>query len=430
MRSNVVKDGENINRELCAQLNKFADKALVKLNDGEVSRYDPRLSKRITYDRNTFDSNAIEEDFNFSFRVSFTGVLFSFIDRAPSEIAVLSMKKIEAMSQWNRLRSKDATSALSIQWVQFDNHCPNAPFPVAFCPQMCHDIDKDEENALHDPFLSVGVIIAAKHKSNILVSAEILLKPNAYANIISYIFFSLINFQCVKGITVSLRDISIGVDIALILRLQHFFLCIFNQLDRYRAEKNDALLNIHSRTVSDNFGVWHLPLFEKINRLRTSFTGTKKGEYRLYFEALTIMPFTAKLSVAPAVALSSAQAALEGPEASAIHAAVRKGDLFVDEKAAGVLGVKIGSKNLTAFAVIRGIFKSILVDSLLKCDDVSLHFSGLVISNHLSTIPQLRILVGQHYLSVLKRNVPALLGSLAAFGNPVGLIRGFGDGVA
>lgn len=140
-------------------------------------------------------------------------------------------------------------------------------------------------------------------------------------------------------------------------------------------------------------------------------------------------PFTVKFSVAPSVALTTAQAAMEGPEASAIHAAVRKGDLFIDEKAAGVLGVQIGSKNRTAIAVIRGIFKSILVDSFLQCNDASLNFSGLVVTNHISTFPQLRVFMGHHYLSALKTNVPALLGSLAAFGNPVGLIRGFGDGV-
>jgi hypothetical protein len=109
---------------------------------------------------------------------------------------------------------------------------------------------------------------------------------------------------------------------------------------------------------------------------------------------------------------------------------VRKGDLLIGDKADGVVGVKIGSKNRTAMAVIRGIFKSILVDSLLRCDDVSLNFSGLAVRNHLSTIPQLKTFIGLHYLSLLKSNVPALLGSLAAFGNPVGLIRGFGDGVA
>ncbi len=141
------------------------------------------------------------------------------------------------------------------------------------------------------------------------------------------------------------------------------------------------------------------------------------------------MPFTLKLSVAPAVALTSAQAALEGPEAGAIHAAVRKGDLLIGSQADGVLGVKIGSKNRTALAVIRGIFKSILVDSLLRCNDVSMNFSGLALRNHLSTIPQLKTFIFHHYLSLLKSNMPALLGSLAAFGNPVGLIRGFGDGV-
>eukprot|EP00553_Chaetoceros_curvisetus_P009045 CAMPEP_0204635410 /NCGR_PEP_ID=MMETSP0717-20131115/31467_1 /ASSEMBLY_ACC=CAM_ASM_000666 /TAXON_ID=230516 /ORGANISM="Chaetoceros curvisetus" /LENGTH=455 /DNA_ID=CAMNT_0051654151 /DNA_START=104 /DNA_END=1471 /DNA_ORIENTATION=- len=149
----------------------------------------------------------------------------------------------------------------------------------------------------------------------------------------------------------------------------------------------------------------------------------------MYFGGLTFMPFTLKLSVAPAVALTSAQAALEGPEAGAIHAAVRKGDLLIGSQADGVLGVKIGSKNRTALAVIRGIFKSILVDSLLRCNDVSMNFSGLALRNHLSTIPQLKTFIFHHYLSLLKSNMPALLGSLAAFGNPVGLIRGFGDGV-
>jgi hypothetical protein len=56
-------------------------------------------------------------------------------------------------------------------------------------------------------------------------------------------------------------------------------------------------------------------------------------------------------------------------------------------------------------------------------------FSGLAVRNHLSTMHQLKTFIGQHYLSLLKSNVPALIGSLAAFGNPVGLIRGFGDGV-
>lgn len=37
--------------------------------------------------------------------------------------------------------------------------------------------------------------------------------------------------------------------------------------------------------------------------------------------------------------------------------------------------------------------------------------------------------LGAHYLASLIGNVPSLIGSLAAFGNPLGLIRDLGDGV-
>ena len=58
-----------------------------------------------------------------------------------------------------------------------------------------------------------------------------------------------------------------------------------------------------------------------------------------------------------------------------------------------------------------------------------MNFSEVGLRNHIATASQLKTYIGHHYLSLLKSNVPALLGSLAAFGNPVGLIRGFGDGV-
>jgi len=177
MHSNVNEEEEYTNGEWCEKLNRFADKALSMLNDGEVPRYDPRLPKTFIYERNSGDSNEIEEDFNFSFRASFSGILFSFIDRAPSEIAVLSLKRIEAMSQWNRLRSKDASGALSVEWIQFDNHCPNAPYPVAVCPAIRHDIDEHGDNSEDVPFLSIGVIVAPEHKSKIVVSTEVLLEP-------------------------------------------------------------------------------------------------------------------------------------------------------------------------------------------------------------------------------------------------------------
>jgi Vacuolar-sorting-associated 13 protein C-terminal len=145
---------------------------------------------------------------------------------------------------------------------------------------------------------------------------------------------------------------------------------------------------------------------------------------KIYFGGLTILPCNLKLSVAPARALTPAQAALEGPEIAAIHQAVRKGDVRVDKKSAGILGVKIGSKNKTPLAVVRGLFKSFIVDGFLRLDGASLNFSGVSLRDHTSTTTQLTTALTAHYIASLRQNLPAVLGSLAAFGNPLGLVRG------
>ncbi len=230
--------------------------------------------------------------------------------------------------------------------------------------------------------------------------------------------------QCLEGVTISLHDVSLSTDLAFILRVQHQLLGILGHIERNK-EKNDNLQDSYSTIYPKE--ICKLPNFSAIFSPKN--VSHKTVRKKMYFEGLTFLPFTIRLSVAPSVALTSVQASLEGPQAGAIHAAVRKGDLLIGHKADGVVGVKIGSKNRTAIAVIQGIFKSILVDSLLRCDDVLMNFSGLAVRNHLSTMQQLRTFIGHHYLSLLKSNVPALIGSLSAFGNPVGLIRGFGDGV-
>lgn len=164
-----------------------------------------------------------------------------------------------------------------------------------------------------------------------------------------------------------------------------------------------------------------------IDRLVTMLnTSSPLGNERkkIYFGGLTILPCNIKLSVAPARALTPAQATLEGAEIAAIHQAVRKGDVRVDKKSAGILGVKIGSRNKTPLAVVRGLFKSFIVDGLLRLDGASLNFSGVSLRNHTSTTSQLTTALTAHYLASLRQNLPAVLGSLAAFGNPLGLVRG------
>ena len=121
--------------------------------------------------------------------------------------------------------------------------------------------------------------------------------------------------------------------------------------------------------------------------------------------------------------------ALEGELAAAIHLAVRKGDVKLGDSKIALLGVRVGHTNSTPLAVVRGVFKSIVVDALLRLDGAKLNFAGVSLRNHTSTSSQLSTHLGAHYFASLRQNLPALLGSLSAFGNPLGLVRGLGDGV-
>lgn len=134
--------------------------------------------------------------------------------------------------------------------------------------------------------------------------------------------------------------------------------------------------------------------------------------------------------MAPARALTQVQASLEGEETAAMHQAVRKGDVRLGGDTNAIFGVKIGHRNATPLAVVRGVFKSIVVDALLRLDGASLSFAGVSLRNHIATFSQLSTYLGAHYMSSLRQNLPALLGSLAALGNPLGLARGLGDGVS
>jgi len=124
-----------------------------------------------------FNETAYEQDSplncKYSVTAFFSGFVISFIDSVPSEIAVVSVKKLDCIAQWDRNRESDATAAISIGWLQIDNHCPNAPFPVAFTPLITQDVDETPIDSQGDQyaFLSVGIVLAPHHKSNIMVSS-------------------------------------------------------------------------------------------------------------------------------------------------------------------------------------------------------------------------------------------------------------------
>jgi Vacuolar-sorting-associated 13 protein C-terminal len=216
-------------------------------------------------------------------------------------------------------------------------------------------------------------------------------------------------FQCLKSATVAHRNLSIKVDLAFLVRLQKFALELqgYFQYDDKDWQVRMRIPDIQSHIVALN-----------------AATTSGVGRQRIHFDGLAILPFNVKLSVAPARALTPAQAALEGAEAAAIHQAVRKGDVLLDRKRAGILGVKIGSRNKTPLAVVRGMLKSFVVDGLLRLDGASLNFAGVSLRNYTITGSQLTTALCAHYVASLRQNLPALVGSMAAFGNPLGLVRG------
>lgn len=255
------------------------------------------------------------------------------------------------------------------------------------------------------------------------------------------------NVQVLRSVTVAPRNLVIGIDLAFLVRLQRYFMGLQDHLKRDRhydgisavsgVRRGGGSLVTMFNTSNDQKKTIPFPAFDSPERQleRIEAFGENK---KMYFQGLTILPTNIKLSVAPARALTSDQAALEGMEAAAIHEAVRKGDVLVGRSSSSTgagsgappLGVRVGRKNKTPLAVVRGVFKSIVVDALLRLDGASLNFPGVFLRNHIATGSQLTTLLTAHYVSSLKQNVPALLGSLAAIGNPLGLIRGIGDGVS
>lgn len=161
---------------------------------------------------------------------------------------------------------------------------------------------------------------------------------------------------------------------------------------------------------------WPFPNLIDMFKNLDGVSSASAGAGEIYFEGLFVKPCHVSLSIAPTRALTPAEAIKEGAEAAAIHAAVRKGDLDFTSNGDAILGVKVGSRNRTAIQVVRGIFKNILFDALLRCESAMMDFPGVFLQNHITSGPQLSTYMIAHYVAALRSNLPALLGSLAAFG--------------
>ena len=221
---------------------------------------------------------------------------------------------------------------------------------------------------------------------------------------------------------------AVSLDLAFLVRLQRYASDAKAHFHQQRASSDESAIYSRDSQLQQKRATT-LPDIQKLISVENAATATGVGAAQVYIGAMAVLPCTITLSVNPAQALTPAQAAFEGLEAAAIHKAVRKGDLSLGRNTYP-LGVIIGRRNKTALAVAQGVFKSIVVDALLRMNGASLNLSGAFLRNQIFNFPQLATYLGAHYILSLRQNVPALLGSLAAIGNPLGLFRGLGDGVS
>lgn len=298
-----------------------------------------RSTQRYLDQIHPIQENNAEMGDEFTLDLSCSGFIFSVIDASPTELAVISLHDVLVGASWNTLGREYARSRIVVGWFQIDNHCPSAFFPTSLRPRLKAGGSKNDAEKVRKaftsekPFLELQCDFAPKHRTGIQsLSAGL-----------------------------SLHDTELFVDLAFILRMQRFISGLHEHLD---ATGNTALGFIDSQEI------WDIPNLEQLMKRKTTIS-----HEAMYFQRLTILPCKIKLSVAPVRALTKHQEEFEGKEASAIHAAVRKGDLLVGD---GALGVKIGGKNRTAISVVQGMLKSILVDALLRCDGASLNFQGEV----------------------------------------------------
>lgn len=116
-------------------------------------------------------------DLQISLRVSLRGLVVSLVDSAPSEIAVLTFKNVNAIASWNTYRTTNAAVIITITDMQVDNMISNAPFPVAVSPirelnggESSRKTMSAENETAVPPVLVIGLSFAPRHKTGIVVS--------------------------------------------------------------------------------------------------------------------------------------------------------------------------------------------------------------------------------------------------------------------
>ncbi|GMI12097.1 hypothetical protein TrVE_jg1786 [Triparma verrucosa] len=301
------------------------------------------------------------------------GVLsLSVIDSVPSEICLATLKNLRAAL---RMDGGDAILNAKVGFLQLDNYCPGSPFPVA----VYSDNDVDTGDA-------IDVIIVMGGRSQ--------------------------GINVIKVIDVTFcKGFSLNLDLVFLVRLQLFYKLLKAKLGRE--------------------GIGAADLAAKWSAQEWGERGTKggKNESPVYFEAVTIRNCTISLSVETSRELTEVERRGEGDFAS-IHDGILKGDLNLAE---GGINVIVGGHNRTAGAAVSGMLRNILFDALLRIQGAQISLDPVVLRHHLgsSSSSLLGDVLAPVYFNSLRASLLNVLGSMAAFGNPLavvtGVTRGFGE---
>lgn len=131
--------------------------------------YADHLSEHVEPESEGTDAANPGRDLQISLRVAIRGIVISLVDSAPAEIAVLTLKNVNAIASWNVHRTTDATVFITVTSIQVDNMIPNSPFPVAICvDEKEFDFDSSSKGET-PPVVVLGLSFAPKHNTGIVV---------------------------------------------------------------------------------------------------------------------------------------------------------------------------------------------------------------------------------------------------------------------
>lgn len=161
-------DSSNLTDQTCEIIMRGAEQAVYKI--GNETHIRDSLAKP---DATMYETQP-SKNLSVSFRASFSCFRVSFIDSCPAEVLVLTMENFNALATWDLLRLSDSTAYITLADLQIDNMIPNAPFPVAVSRLNSSSYSDQEQKS---PLLVIGVSLAPRHSSGIVVRASSTLSP-------------------------------------------------------------------------------------------------------------------------------------------------------------------------------------------------------------------------------------------------------------